>query len=112
MERTQLFKQCRKWLYVGTGLWVFCLLCPGAFSQSSLATGSSITTNSSSFDGTVVESGKSSNLIFETLDYPGALATRALGINAQGTVVGSFDDNDGTHGFVFGDGKFKGTRLL
>jgi uncharacterized membrane protein len=46
-------------------------------------------------------------LNFETIDYPGALATRALGINAQGTVTGSFDDNNGTHGFVLDGGGFK-----
>jgi probable HAF family extracellular repeat protein len=41
---------------------------------------------------------------FATLDVPGAQASRAMGINAQGTIVGSFDDDNGTHAFVF-DGR-------
>jgi probable HAF family extracellular repeat protein len=45
-------------------------------------------------------------LKFSTIDYPGALATRALGINAEGTMVGAFDDSETTHGFVLRDGRF------
>jgi probable HAF family extracellular repeat protein len=44
---------------------------------------------------------------FLSFDYPGADATRAMGINAQGDVVGSFDDANGTHGFIFENGRFK-----
>jgi len=44
---------------------------------------------------------------FLSFDYPGAAATRALGINAQGEIVGSFDDASATHGFVFENGSFK-----
>ena len=44
--------------------------------------------------------------VFEQIDYPGALATRALGINAEGTMVGAFDDSEATHGFVLRDGRF------
>ena len=43
---------------------------------------------------------------FEQIDYPRALATRALGINAEGTIVGAFDDSETTHGFPLRDGAF------
>jgi uncharacterized membrane protein len=43
---------------------------------------------------------------FATIDVPGAQASRAMGINAQGVIVGSFDDDNGTHGFVFDGRKF------
>lgn len=43
---------------------------------------------------------------FTQIDYPNALATSALGINAQGTIVGAFDDSDTTHGFLLRGGKF------
>jgi uncharacterized membrane protein len=43
---------------------------------------------------------------FITLDYPGALATRATGINGAGSIVGSFDDSVATHGFLLHEGKF------
>lgn len=44
---------------------------------------------------------------FLSFDYPGATATRGMGINAQGDIVGSFDDSNGTHGFVFENGRFR-----
>ena len=38
---------------------------------------------------------------FETIDFPGATATRVFGINAKGTVTGSYVDSAGkTHGFL------------
>src|SRR5437762_13541527 len=37
---------------------------------------------------------------FTTIDVPSAFRTIALGINNAGYVVGSFDDVNGTHGFV------------
>lgn len=43
---------------------------------------------------------------FESIDVPGAVATRAFGINAQGDVVGSYTDATGTHGYLFSDGVF------
>lgn len=43
---------------------------------------------------------------FTGIDYPRAMQTRALGINSAGTVVGSFDDSDGTHGFVLREERF------
>ncbi len=46
------------------------------------------------------------NYTFTSIDYPGADATRAYGISAEGFIVGSFDDSDGTHGFVMQSGHF------
>jgi probable HAF family extracellular repeat protein len=43
---------------------------------------------------------------FIPIDYPGASATRAMGINAQGVIVGSFDDSVATHAFLLRDGQF------
>ena len=38
---------------------------------------------------------------FELFDFPGGVNTQILGINAQGTIVGRFDDADGvTQGFL------------
>jgi uncharacterized membrane protein len=49
---------------------------------------------------------KSSGLTFIPIEYPGASATRAMGINVQGTIVGSFDDDVATHGFLLRGGRF------
>ncbi len=39
--------------------------------------------------------------VYVAIDFPGALATRAFGINARGDVVGTYVATDGTsHGFV------------
>ncbi|HEY7096810.1 MAG TPA: hypothetical protein VH437_08805 [Terriglobales bacterium] len=40
--------------------------------------------------------------VFETIDYPGATATRAYGINNSGRIVGSYDSSHGptTHAFL------------
>jgi hypothetical protein len=43
---------------------------------------------------------------FIPINYPGATATRAMGINAQGTIVGSYDDSVATHGFLLRDDEF------
>ena len=43
---------------------------------------------------------------FTTIDYPGADATYALGINPAGDIVGAFEDASGYHGFVFRNGNF------
>jgi probable HAF family extracellular repeat protein len=44
---------------------------------------------------------------FTTISYPGALVTRASGINDSGQIVGSFDDAAGiTHGFLYSRGSF------
>jgi hypothetical protein len=38
--------------------------------------------------------------VFDPIDVPGAVGTRAFGINSRGDVVGSYTDATGTHGFV------------
>lgn len=44
---------------------------------------------------------------FTTLEVPGARRTSASGINADGVIVGSYDDSAGvTHGYVLRGGKF------
>jgi probable HAF family extracellular repeat protein len=44
---------------------------------------------------------------FTPIDIPGATYTRALGINAEGTVVGNYKDANGnSHGFVLSDDGF------
>lgn len=45
--------------------------------------------------------GVSGSFSFESVDFPGATATRAFGINAHGTVVGSYTDAGAkTHGYL------------
>jgi probable HAF family extracellular repeat protein len=39
-----------------------------------------------------------------SIDVPGALATRAYGINAAGEIVGSYTDATGTYGYLWTDG--------
>lgn len=56
--------------------------------------------------GLPANASKSSALTFIPIEYPGASATRAMGINAQGAIVGSFDDSVATHGFLLREGKF------
>lgn len=41
------------------------------------------------------------NYTFTTIEYPGAIETSALGINDFGTVVGSYIDSNGWHGFLY-----------
>lgn len=44
---------------------------------------------------------------YETIEVPASRSTTAFGINARGTVVGSYVDAAGRgHGFVFADGEF------
>jgi len=43
---------------------------------------------------------------FERIDVPGAIGTRAFGINPQGDIVGSYTDPSGTHGFLLSHGVF------
>lgn len=43
---------------------------------------------------------------FISFDVPGATSTRAMGINAEGVVVGDFVDSGGTHGYVLRGGSF------
>lgn len=44
---------------------------------------------------------------FSTINYPGATATFALGINPAGDIVGAWDDVDGNeHGFLLRNGMF------
>jgi probable HAF family extracellular repeat protein len=42
--------------------------------------------------------------IFSNFDIPGAISTRASGINDRGDIVGEYTDARGAHGFIF-DGK-------
>src|SRR2546422_145484 len=42
--------------------------------------------------------------VFEWIDVPGAVGTRAFGLNPRGDIVGSYTDGTGTHGFVRSDG--------
>ena len=44
--------------------------------------------------------------VFESIDKPGATGTRAMGINPQGDIVGSYTDPTGTHGYVLSQGVF------
>lgn len=44
--------------------------------------------------------------VFEPIEKPGAIATRAFGINARGDIVGSYTDGTGTHGYVLSQGVF------
>ena len=44
--------------------------------------------------------------MFTTIDFPGALATDALGINASGQVVGRYYDGFTQHGFLLDKGTF------
>jgi hypothetical protein len=37
---------------------------------------------------------------FTTINYPGAASTRALGINPQGDIVGTYDLAGVRHGFL------------
>ena len=107
MRLVQGFNQSGNCTRLVIGILLCCFLCSRLFSQAAPPARNMIAPNpapsAQTFAGTV----KSSMLRFETIDYPGALATRALGINAQGVVVGSFDDNNGTHGFVLDDGRFR-----
>src|SRR5262249_49526852 len=42
-----------------------------------------------------------------TIDFPGASATQALGINPRGDIVGQYEDGEGvTHAFLLGGGQF------
>lgn len=41
---------------------------------------------------------------FRSIDVPGALHTRAFGVNAVGEIVGSYTDATGTYGFLWRDG--------
>jgi hypothetical protein len=43
---------------------------------------------------------------FVSFDVPGATSTRAIGINAEGAVVGDFVDSTGTHGYLLRAGSF------
>lgn len=47
-----------------------------------------------------------SNGTYSTLDYPGAQETMPAGINDSGTIVGTFSDAAGGHGFIYGSGKW------
>jgi len=89
------------------GLFMCCSLCPQLFAQVSTAAKGAIGSSPSPMGRTFVEPLKLADLHFETIDYPGAVATRALGISARGVVVGSFDDNNGRHGFILDDGRFR-----
>ncbi len=46
------------------------------------------------------------NLSFTTIDVPGAIATAPQDIGVDGTIVGSFRDASGIHGFIFRGGSY------
>jgi probable HAF family extracellular repeat protein len=46
---------------------------------------------------------------FTTIDYPGAAATQAQGINARGDIVGFYTTAGVTHGFLLSEGNFTTT---
>jgi len=52
------------------------------------------------------EDGQANGGTYTSIDVPGALATRAGGINSEEEIVGSYDDNVTTHGFLLSHGKF------
>ena len=55
----------------------------------------------------VVSSGSERQLVFTTLEVPGAVLTNAQGINARGDVVGFYVDAAGlNHGFLWSRGEF------
>jgi hypothetical protein len=54
---------------------------------------------------------RSSNGSYSTLDYPGAQYTNPNGINDNGTIVGSFGDATGSHGFIYGGREVGQSRL-
>jgi hypothetical protein len=82
-----------------------CLLSPRMLAQNALATGSGSNNSPFPFQRSRPDFEKP-KYEFVRIDYPQALATRSLGIGAQGTIVGSFDDDNGTHGFVLREGRF------
>jgi uncharacterized membrane protein len=48
------------------------------------------------------------SLAFTTIDFPGAIATNAQGINAQGEIVGGYTDTAGrSHGYLLSGGQFQ-----
>src|SRR5918992_2048062 len=48
------------------------------------------------------------SLAFITIDFPGAIATNAQGINAQGEIVGGYTDTAGrSHGYLLSGGQFQ-----
>jgi probable HAF family extracellular repeat protein len=54
------------------------------------------------FLGGVLPAAQAASHIFTPIDvpFPGAHDTRAFGINAQGQIVGFYDDSNGRHGFL------------
>jgi len=107
MRFIRWFNQRSSCLQIVAVLGVCCFSCPHVFSQVPPPERNNIRSSPTSSTQAFVEPLRPANLRFESIDYPGALATRALGINAQGVVVGSFDDNEDTHGFVLENGTFK-----
>lgn len=57
-------------------------------------------------EGVDPASSGSAQLASTSIDVPGALATRAFGINAVGEIVGSYTDATGTHGYLLANGDF------
>ena len=52
--------------------------------------------------------GLNGSFSFTTIDYPGAIVTRVVGINGHGDVVGSYVDGTGkTHAFFLGRGRHR-----
>src|SRR5437879_3769954 len=43
---------------------------------------------------------------FVSFDVPGATLTRAIDVNSSGVIVGRFDNQTGTHGFMLAQGTY------
>jgi hypothetical protein len=100
------FNQKRKTRGLGIFfLAALCLLSPRLQAQGPWATGSGGNNRLAAFQRSRPDFEKP-KYEFVRIDYPQALATRSLGIGAQGTIVGSFDDDNGTHGFVLREVRF------
>ena len=57
--------------------------------------------------GAATKSGAQANVVqFVSFDVPGATLTRAIDVNGSGEIVGRFDDQNGTHGFLYSGGQF------
>lgn len=57
--------------------------------------------------GTLTNATAQPNVVqFVSFDVPGASLTRAFDVNNLGAVVGRFDNQNGTHGFLYSGGQF------
>jgi uncharacterized membrane protein len=66
--------------------------------------GGGIEDASAGAEATAFEVESAQSAAARSIDVPGAVATRAYGINARGVIVGSYTDATGTYGYLLGDG--------